>query len=102
MKENVTVWNTSTPRIQLKYSGGPENVTLSTLRDSPENGTVPGYGETPDEGGKGLDSRVRGNDKRRGVHVPEELDSRPRYRHSARTPLVSDRDNRGADVLSWE
>jgi len=44
MKENVTVWNTSTPRIQLKYSGGPENVTLG---DSPENVTVPGYGNTP-------------------------------------------------------
>jgi hypothetical protein len=68
MKENVTVWNrpenvtlgdTNTPRIEQTYSGGPENVT------------VPGYSKAPDEGGKRLDSRLRGNDKRRGVWICE-------------------------------
>ena len=44
MAENVTLWNTSIPRIERKYSGGPENVTLG---DRPENVTVPGYGNTP-------------------------------------------------------
>ena len=57
MAENVTVWNRP-ENVTLRDS--PENVTL---RDSPENVTVPGYGKTPDEGGKRLDSRLRGNDE---------------------------------------
>jgi len=40
-----------------------------TLGDSPENVTVPGYGKTPDEGGKRLDSRLRGNDRVRGLDM---------------------------------
>ena len=44
--ENVTVWNTNTPRIEQKCSGGPENVTLwnrsenVTLWNRPENVTL--------------------------------------------------------------
>jgi hypothetical protein len=34
--ENVTLWNTNTPRIEQKCLGGPENVTL---RNRPENVT---------------------------------------------------------------